>query len=306
MAAQRIRPEAYDALRDALTHYYWYKPDLSDLLRSLFASEPLLLAGLDVLKAPKRDTARSIVARLRENEDRYHDLTLEVLVTLSGFDDKFPHLAKLDEPEKKLRDAKAALARVRELTALHRAQLDEAATRQAELRAAATEDAVRRTFVQEIGDLRDRFIALTAMADEHERGRALEPFLYEMFALYGMEPRGPYTLRAEQIDGAFTFDTDDYLLEARWRAKPAAPDHVRAFQEKVAAKTHRTSGLFLSMSGFTSGAVEVLNGRGTRLLLADGADLMAVLENRLRLDELLLRKRRHAAETGDPFLRAAW
>ena len=58
------------------------------------------------------------------------------------------------------------------------------------------------------------------------------------------------------------------------------------------------------MEGYTPGAVDVLRGRGTRLLLADGSDLMAVLEGAIRLEELLLRKRRHAAETGDPYLSA--
>ena len=37
----------------------------------------------------------------------------------------------------------------------------------------------------------------------------------------------------------------------------------------------------------------------------DGSDLMVVLEGALRMDEVLLRKRRHAAETGDPYFRAA-
>jgi hypothetical protein len=34
---------------------------------------------------------------------------------------------------------------------------------------------------------------------------------------------GPFVLTGEQIDGAFSFDTDDYLLEARWRRQLATP-----------------------------------------------------------------------------------
>lgn len=33
----------------------------------------------------------------------------------------------------------------------------------------------------------------------------------------------------------------------------------------------------------------------------DGADLVAILENRISLAEVLERKRRHAVETGNPF-----
>lgn len=60
----------------------------------------------------------------------------------------------------------------------------------------------------------------------------------------------------------------------------------------------------ISVNGFSTEAVNVLQRNGSRLLLADGADLAAVLEGALGLDELLLRKRRHAAETGDPYLSA--
>jgi hypothetical protein len=37
----------------------------------------------------------------------------------------------------------------------------------------------------------------------------------------------------------------------------------------------------------------------------DGMDLMAVLDRRIALDDLLLRKRRHAAQTGEVYLRVS-
>ena len=39
------------------------------------------------------------------------------------------------------------------------------------------------------------------------------------------------------------------------------------------------------------------------VVLMDGADLMAVLEERIDFVTLLLRKKRHAAQTGNIFLR---
>jgi len=39
------------------------------------------------------------------------------------------------------------------------------------------------------------------------------------------------------------------------------------------------------------------------LILMDGADLMAVLEGRIDLGTLLLRKRRHASQTGNIYLK---
>jgi hypothetical protein len=52
------------------------------------------------------------------------------------------------------------------------------------------------------------------MRDPHARGRALETFLNELFRLFDLDPQAAYSLEREQIDGAFSFDTDDYVLEA--------------------------------------------------------------------------------------------
>jgi len=53
-----------------------------------------------------------------------------------------------------------------------------------------------------------------------------------------------------------------------------------------------------SDSDFTDGAVEKHSQPQTPLILMDGTDLFHILEGRVALDEVLERKRRHAAETG--------
>jgi hypothetical protein len=302
---KRLHPQAYDALGDALVHFYWYRQDFARLLRSELGAHPAVLAGLEPTAESKRDTAGAVVDRLRQGESRYRDVILALLLTLAEFDEQFPHLARLDDGAAKVADARAALERVRSVTGAYRRDLDRARARQAAIRAAADQDRRARGAAEELVGLRARFLALSASSDPRARGLALEPFLRDLFALFDLDPRGAFALSYEQIDGAFTFDTDDYLLEARWRAARADTAQVRAFEAKVAAKTHRTGGLFVSIDGFTPGAVEALTGSGTRLLLMDGADLMAVLDGRIGLDELLLRKRRHAAETGRPYLSAA-
>ncbi|MCX4568192.1 hypothetical protein OOK48_17845 [Streptomyces viridodiastaticus] len=51
------------------------------------------------------------------------------------------------------------------------------------------------------------------------------------------------------------------------------------------------------MSGFTSDALDMY-AYSTPFITMDGLDFMAVLEQRIRLDELIRRKKRHASETG--------
>ncbi len=64
-------------------------------------------------------------------------------------------------------------------------------------------------------------------------------------------------------------------------------------------------GLFLSMSGFSPEALQRLHGPPLSFILMDGSDLVAVLEGRIDLTSLLIAKRRHASQTGNP-LRTAF
>jgi hypothetical protein len=58
---------------------------------------------------------------------------------------------------------------------------------------------------------------------------------------------------------------------------------------------------FIAVNGFTSGAIAE-HSQGTPLLLMDGSRLFAVLDERIALGDLLERLRRHAAQTGSPYL----
>jgi len=69
-------------------------------------------------------------------------------------------------------------------------------------------------------------------------------------------------------------------------------------------KLENTLGLFLSINGFRDSAVEVHSQNRPVLLLMDGSDLAAVLQDRISLPELLMRKRQHAARTGAIPIRA--
>jgi hypothetical protein len=72
--------------------------------------------------------------------------------------------------------------------------------------------------------LKAEFLAMSAdTSDPHQRGLNFETFLYKAFALFDMEPRLKYSLKYEQIDGAMSFDTNDYIIEAKWWKEQLQP-----------------------------------------------------------------------------------
>jgi Restriction endonuclease len=85
---------------------------------------------------------------------------------------------------------------------------------------------------------------------------------------------------------------------AKWWEGPLQPQEVHAFKGAIDSKAKHTLDLLIAMNGFTAGAVD--DSRATPLIFMDGADLIPILEARITLTEVLLRKRRHAAETGSP------
>lgn len=61
----------------------------------------------------------------------------------------------------------------------------------------------------------------------------------------------------EQIDGAFSFDTDYYVLEAKWWKERIGRRELDVFKTNIERKGKSTLGLYVSMSGFTSDALAI-------------------------------------------------
>ena len=162
-----------------------------------------------------------------------------------------------------------------------------------------TNSAVR----QRLGEIKNRYMALVTSPNPQQRGFDLEKVMYDLFELFDLDPKASFRNVGEQIDGAFALEGTDYLFEAKWQAELIAAKDLDGFAAKVDRKLDNTLGVFLAINGFSEDGVKVYASRRANILLMDGADLMAVLEERIDFVSLVLRKKRHAAQTGDIYLR---
>jgi hypothetical protein len=142
--------------------------------------------------------------------------------------------------------------------------------------------------------------AMFSMASQ-ARGYAYEKFLKRLFDAYGLDAREAFRLRGEQIDGSFQFEQQTYLLEAKWQGAQTGAADLRNFQGKLNEKAAWTRGLFVSDSGFTPDGLAAF-GRGKSLICMSGLDIYDMLDREIPLPQVLLRKARHMAETGSPFV----
>lgn len=138
--------------------------------------------------------------------------------------------------------------------------------------------------------------------DPQARGYAFEKFLKDLFDANGLAARASFRLVGEQIDGSFELAAETYLLEAKWTSPQTGATELRSFNGKVEEKAAWSRGLFVSHSGFTPGGLAAF-GRGKRVVCMDGFDLYEMLDKNLSFADVMAKKVRCAAESGNPFVR---
>ena len=286
---QKLSEPAWQALAEALRTFYWFKSDFQTLVRAHFAAAPSALASVNFVET-KRVATGQLVRALRLNERKYQQAAIDALVALSEFDPEFAHLTRLEEGHVRAAEARDAHKAVRLVIANSELVASRQAVRR-EVEESAARESSRRLHEIRLSELRDQFLSLEQSPDNPQRrGYEFQDFLNALFELWDLYPRAAYSLTYEQIDGAFTFRTDDYILEARWWAEPLGPKELNDFKVKVDGKARNTLGLCVSVRGFTEGAIERHSGGQTPLILMDGTDLMPILEGRIELTEVLARK----------------
>lgn len=302
---KKISVAAYQSLRDALPAVTWYRNQFESLLRTALASYPEVLVGLHFSGDPKRQVADILVDRLVSNERKYRDATIQLMLDIARLS-HFPDIERLPEPDRtyRLEIAETAVRNLRNLTREFTEDIAAQEELKAQRKQREQERVALKRFSDELEELKQRYLSLSRSDNPQQRGLEFETLLRDLFNLYDMEPRSSYSTSNEQIDGSLSFDTDDYLMEAKWISDPVGRETVDVFAAKVKRKGKNALGLLIAVNGFATSAIDS-NNESTPFMGLDGADLFAVLDQRVRLDDLLKAKRRHANDTGSWFLPAS-
>ncbi len=297
----KISPSALIALKEALTHIYWTRSDLRKFVEYTIENKAIV-STIDWQGNVKFESASQLIDRMAARLDIYNDDLLRLFKEVASFSD-FSHLKRWDDAELKIEKAKEKVSTLRGHAQGHFELLkekDEAEKRRAE---AKTKIAQTVDYQTKLNNLKDRFIQISTSTNPQKRGFDFERFLNELFMFFDLDPKTSFKIIGEQIDGAFTFDNTDYLLEAKWQQDPVNAGDLYKFADKLSGKLKNTLGLYVSMGVYSTECTDVDAPGIKSMILMDGADLFAVLDNRITLPDLLYRKRRHASSTGEIYLR---
>jgi hypothetical protein len=296
---KKISATAINTLKTTLTTVYWYKSDLRSFLDHTVTNKQIL-SYLD-WNDYKRNICSRLVDLLVKNEEKTQNDLLKLIYELSNMNE-FSHLRQLDDGEEKLKSAKKAVNALRNVSKGHLDQIKEQEEIESR-RKKVYEEQLGKTAVRErLEEIKNDFYVLVSSSDPQKRGYQLEKLLKDLFNLFDLDSKASFKIVGEQIDGMFTFENNDFLLEAKWHKDPIDISSFDAFSGKLTRRLENTLGLFISINGFSPDAI-LAHSTGRRLMiLMDGSDLMAVLEGRIDLIQLLARKRRYAAQTGNIYL----
>ena len=295
---QKININTIRLLEEALSTLFWYKRDLESFISRFCGFHRLSLHGINYNGSTKREAVAYFINFLSDNNKT--DILLDLIKEVCEFSD-FSHFNKIENGEIKAKEARENVEKLKKNSQSYFDKLLEdkkKKKKQAEFLSKKSEIANSKRKLEE---LKNTFIAITQIKNPQEKGRSFENFIYQLFDFFDLNPKKAYLNGNEQIDGAFTFENCDYILETKFTQKPIEHSDISIFQNKVSSKLDNTLGLFISYNGFTSGAQESPKGIRCNYLLMDGTELFLVLENRISLPELLRRKKEEAAMRGNPF-----
>jgi hypothetical protein len=214
--SKRISVAAIQALKEALSLVYWYKSELRSFL-SQSLSDPAVLSRLN-WDDYKRNIVATLVDHLAMNEDVYQRDIIRLMAEVCNVTD-FSHLRKLEDGQMKATGASAAVDALRAQLKGHHDIQDE--QHKAEER--RKQEHARLMQVNEVqnqlDDLKTEFYKLVSSDTPQQRGFTLEKVLKGLFDLFDLDPKASFRITGEQIDGAFSFEGTDYLLEAKWQQK---------------------------------------------------------------------------------------
>jgi hypothetical protein len=165
------------------------------------------------------------------------------------------------------------------------------------------EEAEHQRRSQALRELKETFLQLAVQSDRNAAGLTLEKVLNRLFEIYGLQPRQPFRIVGEQIDGSFQMDGQIYLLESKWEKEPLSEAPLLVFRGKIEGKSTFTRGVFIALNDIAGPARDAITrGKAPSFFVMNGHDLLMILGETISLPDFLRMRVRLLAEEGSVFV----
>jgi len=297
----QLPPHYLELVADTALKSYWRRKALWTFLRRCGVTESFLATW--VKEESKRDLLNRLFPRLEGSGDagiRLINRMADSLIQQTAF----PDLEGWEDSEQKKDDARRAVAALKEYRQSQRAEAEQDRDRKAARQRAQEIQAEIHRRGQDLQKLSDRLTELSKHLGSQQAGYDFQKWFYDAADYFETVNRRAYVSNGRQIDGSITVDGTTYLVELKFTREQADSPDIDSLHKKVTSKADNTMGIMVSISGYSSTAVNEASGPKTPLLLLDHNHIYLLLSGSITLEELVCRVRRHCSQTGESYLPA--
>jgi hypothetical protein len=292
----RFTPHLVDLTFDSALRSFWRKNALSNFLQR--SDIPNLPAWMP--DESKRDYLNRVFEGLRRS-----DSGKAKILQLARFlveQTAFPDLQGWEDTAEKLDAAARSVAALKSYLDEQETNLASEQQRQESRQRIREAQAKARESQHTLRSLSDRLGELAGDIGTIEAGLNFEEWFYSLMQFSEIAARKPYVVDGRQIDGSLTIGDTTYLVECKFTTNQSGAQDIDSFRAKVESKADNTMGIFISISGYSSVAIEGASGKKTPLLLLDHGHLYRVLSGVSSFRDVIERVRRHSSQTGQAYL----
>lgn len=214
----------------------------------------------------------------------------------------FPDLRNWEDSESKISAARQAVGELKSCIAKQLEKIANEREIEAVKEKARTEKAAIQRSRLTLEKLSSRLNDLSLKMGTAPGGYEFQEWFYDLLSFFEIENRRPYVTSGRQIDGSITLDGTTYLVELKFTSSQAGAPDIDVFRSKVESKADNTMGIFVSMAGYSTTAIQEASGRKTTMMLLDAAHIYLALTSGMSFSDIIRRVRRHASQTGESHL----
>lgn len=299
--AAKITPRLIELTYEAALKSYWRRNALRKFLRASRVTESFINSWTD--DESKRDFLDKLFHKLQASDKR-KAVIFEMARSLSE-QTTFPDLRNWEDSEQKIQDAHKA---VQELKLYLKKQDEEIKSekerRETQEKARKERERIQRSLTDKT-KLQQDLDGLHAKVGSQQGGYDFENWFYELLDYSEITNRRPYKVDGRQIDGSLTIEGTTYLVELKFTKEQSDATDIDSLKAKVNKMADNTMGIMVSISGYSSVAINDASGSKTTLMLLDASHLYLFLSGAMKFEDIISRIRRHASQTGEAYLPAA-
>lgn len=296
--AAKITPHLISLAYDAALKSFWRKNALKKFLKECHVSDSHISTWAS--EESKRDFLDRTFNSLQKS-DRGKAAIYQLAVFLAD-QTSFPDLLNWEDTAVKLADAKLSVTKLKKYLSKQNEEIKSAQEIvAAKIRAREEKTKVQRALTDK-AKLDERLKLLHPHIGTQKGGYDFQNWFFDLLDFAEITNRRPYVSNGRQIDGSLTLEGTTYLIELKFTSSQSGSTDIDSLKAKVESKADNTMAIMLSISGYSSVAITEASGKKTSLLLLDAPHIYLYLLGSMKFDEILLRIRRHASQTGESYL----